>query len=380
MTTVTDVANRMFQVLGTRTTVTDAELAGNLSNEAIQFNLIYTELRDRLLRMAPWNAAMRTANMTYITSSPGTPENTSASTTLWSPGQPAPPWSYEYQYPVDCLMPRWIIPSTQTGFSGGIPITTAVTGGASSYWWGTPIRFKVQNDAFYTVDAVTVPTPGTGYAMGDLVTLALEPCTVNITNQIATFNAGAPQGAAATLKVLTVNGGGGILTAAVQTQVENETIPLGGSYYYDYATTTTNAAVPQGSTTGAGIGAIFSLTFLSPPAPQRVILTNQEFATLAYTMRVTDPNVWDVSFREAIYSIGGAKLIMALVGNKDRANDLIRETNEIIRAARGDDGNEGLTINDVTPDWIRGRGIAYTDGLTSGPYQGYDWGSNFPLF
>src|ERR1700742_614242 len=121
MTSVTDVCNRMLQRLGTRTTVTDAELSGNGSNEAIQFNLMYEELRDDLLRMAPWNCAMKTANAVYITSQPGTPENPSPSTTLWQPGQPAPPWAYEYQYPVDCLQPRWIIPSTQTGFAGGIP-------------------------------------------------------------------------------------------------------------------------------------------------------------------------------------------------------------------------------------------------------------------
>ncbi len=382
MTTIVEVANRMLQVLGTRTTVQASEVgpgAVPVSNEAIQFNLIYYEARDRLLRMAPWNSAMKTANLTYVTSQPGTPENTSASTTLWSPGQPAPPWAYAYQYPVDCLMPRWVIPSTQTGFSGGIPITTAVTGGASSYWWGQPIRFKVQNDAFYTVDAVTVPTPGTGYAIGDLVTLALEPNTVTITNKIATFNIGAPQGAPAILQVLTVNGGGGILTAEVLTQIEDESVALGGSYYYDYATTVTNAAVPQGSTTGMGAGAIFSLTFIAP-APQRVILTNQEFATLSYTMKVSDPNVWDPSFREALYAYGGSKLLMSLKGDKREANELIQETNGIIRAARADDGNEGLTVNDVTPDWIRIRGIAYTDGLMSGPYQGYDWGSYFPLY
>lgn len=379
MTTVTDVANRMLQVLGTRTTVTDAQIALNSTNESIQFNLMYTEVRDRLLRMAPWNSAMKTANLTYITSAPGTPENTSSSTTLWSPGQPAPPWAYEYQYPVDCLMPRWIIPSTQTGFADVVPITTAVTGGASSYWWGQPIRFKVQNDAFYTVDAVAINAPGLGYVVGDQITVALEPSTAIITNKVATFNAGAPQGAAAILQVTTVGGAGAITGIKVLTQIDNETISLGGSYYYDYATTVGNTNVPQGSTTGAGTGATFNLTFINP-APQRVLLTNQEFATLSYTQQVTDPNVWDPSFREALYTIGAGKLSMALVGNRDRANDLIKIGNEIVRAARGDDGNEGLTINDVTPDWIRARGVNYTEGLMSGPYQGYDWGSYFPLF
>src|SRR5437879_5931881 len=136
MTSVTDVVNRALQTIGTRTTVTDAELANNTSNEAIQANLIIENMRDDLLRMAPWNCAMKTANLTYISSVTGTPENSSPATTLWQPGQPAPPWAYEYQYPVDCLKAQLIIPANQTGYSGGVPITTAVTGGAASFWSG----------------------------------------------------------------------------------------------------------------------------------------------------------------------------------------------------------------------------------------------------
>src|SRR5438034_1016242 len=127
MTSNTDIVNRSLQTIGTRTTVTDAELANNTTNEAIQANLILTNMRDDLLRLAPWDCALKTANLTYITSQPGTPENTSAATTLWQPGQPAPPFAYEYQYPVDCLRAVSIIPANQTGFSGGVPITTAVT-------------------------------------------------------------------------------------------------------------------------------------------------------------------------------------------------------------------------------------------------------------
>lgn len=136
MTTNTVIVNRALQTIGTRTTVTDAELANNTTNEAIQANLILTNMRDDLLRMAPWDCAMKTANLVYITSQPGTPENTSPATQLWQPGQPSPPWAYEYQYPEDCLRACFIIPSTNTGFADAAPITTAVTGGASSYWWG----------------------------------------------------------------------------------------------------------------------------------------------------------------------------------------------------------------------------------------------------
>jgi hypothetical protein len=136
MTTQTDICNRSLQVIGTRTTVTDAELAASSTNEAIQFNLIANNMRDDLLRLAPWDCGLKTANLVYVSSQPGTPENTSAATPLWQPGQPAPPWAYEYQYPVDCLRAVWMIPANQTGFASGVPITTAVTGGTAAFWQG----------------------------------------------------------------------------------------------------------------------------------------------------------------------------------------------------------------------------------------------------
>lgn len=359
MTTVTDVCNRMLQRLGTRTTVTDAELAANGSNEAIQFNLMYTETRDRLLRMAPWNCAMKTANLAYITSIPGTPENTSPATTLWQPGQPPPPWAYEYQYPVDCLQPRWIIPSTQTGFSGGIPITTAVTGGAASFWQGQAIRFKVQNDTFLPVTAAGIAAGGTGYAIGDIITLPIGP------------NTSPPIGAPLQLQVTTV--AAGVITGVSIIPTVNGD-PGGGSYFAKQVN-----PVAQGSTTGVGTGASFTLTF-GPPSQQRVILTNQEFATLSYTQQVIDPNVFDPSFRDALYDSGAGNLIMALKGDKNFANQFLQKANHTIFMARADDGNEGLTINDVTPDWIRVRGWSQGDGMYSGPYQGYDWGNGFAMY
>jgi hypothetical protein len=361
MTAVVDIANRMMQRLGTRTTMTAAQLAGNSTNEAIQFNLMYAETRDTLLRMAPWNCAMKTANLTYITSQTGTPENTSPSTTLWTPGQPAPPWAYEYQYPVDCLMPRWIIPSTQTGFADAVPVTTAVTGGASSYWWGQPIRFKVQTDQFFPVTAAAVIAGGTEYNVGDIITLPLGPTTSS------------PIGAPVQLSVLAAPGGV-VSSVAVVNVINGEATPQGGSYYAPQTGT-----IAQASTSGSGTGFTCTLTF-GPQGDQRVILTNQEFATLAYTKQVTDPNIFDPSFRDCFYDVGGAELVMAIKGDKAFANQLLTKANEKVRIARANDGNEGLTINDVTPDWIRTRGVAYTEGLVSGPYQGYDWGSYFPLF
>lgn len=362
MTTLTDICNRSLQTIGTRTTVTDAELANGDTNEAIQFNLIYANNRNDLLRMAPWDCSLKTANLTYITSVPGTPENTSPATPLWQPGQPAPPWAYEYQYPVDCLRACWIIPAMQTGYAGGgVPITTAVTGGAANNWRGPPIKFKVQNDAFYPVTAAAVAVGGTGYAVGDIITLA-SGLTTN-----------PPIGAPAQLEVLTAPAGV-VATVRVLTQINDSLLPAGGSYFAIQSN-----PVAQGSTTGSGMGATFNLTF-GPKGQQRVILTNQEYATLSYVVEVTDPNVMDTLFQSAWINLNAAAMVMALSGDKSLANQLIAEVNKSIEIARSIDGNEGLSVNDVTPDWIRIRGIGYFDGMQSGPYggNGFEWGNSWP--
>lgn len=355
----TTLANRALQAFGSRTTLTAAQLASETNNEAKQINLSFENCRDSLLRVAPWDCAMKTANLTYITSVPGTPENTSPATTLWQPGQPRPPWAYEYQYPVDCLKACWIIPATQSGFAGGVPITTAVTGGAPTLWNGTPIRFKVATDTFREVLSAAVVSGGTGYAVGDRITLA------------ETVAGDPPIGAPAQLFVLTAPAGV-VATVSVVNQVLGSDSPLGGSYFE----TQTNP-VGQSSTTGSGTGATFNLTF-GGQGDQRVILTNQEFATLVYVKQVTDPNVWDPLFQDAFVESLAATVCYALTGDKALANLRVASANRIIEEARKADGNEGLTINDYTPDWIRGRGISYADGLVSGPYSGFDWGGLLP--
>lgn len=355
MTTLVDIVNRALQTIGTRTTV--ASLTEQ-SNEAFQANLILTQVRDELLRMAPWNCATNYNPLTYITSVPGTPENNTGGFAIWQKGLPAPPWAYEYQYPVDCLRPLWIIPQFATGFSGGIPITTAVTGGAAAFWGGPPVRFKVSIDQFFGVTAASMATAGTGYAVGDTITLATTPSGQN------------PIGAPAQLSVLTILPGGAITSVAVVNQIQGEITPVSGSYFAQQ----TNP-VAQSSTTGSGTGATFNLTY-APQGDQRVIMTNQQNASMAYLRQVTDPNVMDPLFIQAWVAILGARLSFALTGNPGQANLQIQYANKTVVEARTPDGNEGLTINDVTPDWIRYRGIAYPEWAFS-PNAQFDWG---PLF
>lgn len=361
MTDVPDIVNLAFQSFGDRTTITAAQLTANSNNQAKQANLTYANTRDSLLRMAPWNCAFNVANLTYISSIPGTPENTSAATNLWQKGQPYPPWAYEYQYPVDCLRACYIIPSTQTGFAG-IPITTAVTGGASSAWLGRPIPYKIGIDQFWTIATAHVVAGGAGYLVNDVITLAAGPTT------------SPPIGAPAQLFVLAAPGGV-ISSVSVINQIAGQATPQGGSYF-----NFPSGTIAQGSTTGNGTGATFTVDVLFTKNDQRVIFTNQEFATLAYVRQVTDPNVWDSIFQDALVNALGGDICLALTGDKGLANMCIARANNSIMEARKADGNEGLTINDVTPDWIRGRGINWSDGLMSGPYSGFDWGGLLPNY
>lgn len=359
MTTYTDVdtaiINRALQTMGTRTTVTTTEMNALTSNEAIQADLIYAKYRDQLLRMAPWDCALKTANLLYITSVPGTPENMSPSTPLWQPGQPAPPWSYEYFYPSDCLRMCFVIPASQTGFASGVPITTAVTGGSPSTWYWQPVKYKVQTDTFHQATAISLTGIGSGYQVNEIVTLG----GINADN--TQIPAGFVQ-----IKVTSVDGSGGITGYSLY-----QTPQALKTGFFFYLPTYTLA---QSETTGFGSGATATITTIELASfTQRVILTNQEFATGAYCRQVTDPNAMDDLFQEAWVKVLGAGLQFALRDDKALANILISQANDMIEKARAVDGNEGLTQNDVTPDWIRIRGTMDA-GVYSSPWGGFDWG------
>jgi hypothetical protein len=269
MTSETDIANRALSAIGTRSQIASLDEG---SNESIQVKLLLEPLRDELLRLAPWNCATNFTNLSLICSAPGTPENPSAGLPVWEKGIPPPPWSYEYAYPSDCLRPIYVVPQFTTGFASGVPITTAVTGGAPAFWSGPPVRFKV----------------------------AIDQIGIN----------GKPQ--------------------------------TGGQ-------------------------------------DQRVILTNQEQAILCYIKRVTNPDTWDDQFKQALVAALAGRLVIALVGDKGLAQLKMQEANQFITVARQGDGNEGLTVNDVTPDWIRTRGISYQAWEFS-PNIMFDWGPQLSMY
>lgn len=432
-----DIVNRALAAIGTRTNI--ASLSEQ-SNEAINANNLYFSLRDELLRMAPWNCATNYNLLTLVTATPGTPENSQSGQIAWTKTLPPPPWAYEYLYPADCLRDLFVIPQYQTGFASGVPITTAVTGGSPSFWNGPPVKHKVSVDQPTRIGTATILAAGTGYAANDTIILAggtgvpgaMQVNTVDGVGAILTvtlFMAGSyltTPGATASQASTTGSGSGATFTLTYASSISaiasiaaagtgytiGDNIILTGGTGYEgardqgqitvtavnangaitaatvglsgYYTSPPTNPVAQGSTVAAnagtgGTGATFNLTFTNT-FDQKVIVTNQEFAICCYVRRVTDPNVWDPQFQQAMIAALAGRLSMALTGSVQLANMKITEANNYIQAARSTDANEGLTVNDVTPDWIRIRGIDYPYDYAWSPYAGLDWGPMFSTY
>lgn len=116
-------------------------------------------------------------------------------------------------------------------------------------------------------------------------------------------------------------------------------------------------------------------------ADTKVIWTDQEFAIAAYLKDLTDPNVMDDQLQEAWAMFLSSKLAIALTGDKKLANMRVKDANDTIQIARTSDGNEGLLINDVTPDWIRTRGIDFSwDFAWSPAFANLDFGGLLPAY
>lgn len=130
MTSKVDIANRALSAIAAKSTIANYEL--EQSAEAKQVRLLYEPTRDALLRAAHWNFARRTTYLTRLKAAAGTPENPSGG--AWNPAtMPAPPWLYEYAYPSDCVLMRYVTPQPATSdaltppiFSGGVEVTAAV--------------------------------------------------------------------------------------------------------------------------------------------------------------------------------------------------------------------------------------------------------------
>lgn len=118
---------------------------------------------------------------------------------------------------------------------------------------------------------------------------------------------------------------------------------------------------------------------------RRVILSNVQNALAVYTLDVTNPDLWDPLFDNALVMLLANKLIIPLSGNVNMKNQYLQQAMLAVSEARAMDGNEAMPSVDHTPDWIMARGdpISWNGGWpwvnTLGQwYSGWDnvaWGN-----
>jgi hypothetical protein len=87
-----------------------------------------------------------------------------------------------------------------------------------------------------------------------------------------------------------------------------------------------------------------------------VLLTNQPQATGVYTFRNTNTAMWDALYVQAFAAYLGARVCLALTGDKTTAKMALAEAQQYAIDAQRVNGNEGLTVIDSIPDWMRARG------------------------
>lgn len=130
--------------------------------------LYYQDTLDQMLRAAHWNFARKMAPMSLLLAAPGTPENTGVGTQTWQPGvQPQPPWLYEYAYPPDCVLLRYISPQlNSSGLVGGLPIFSVPSYIPQPTVTLQPQRFLVSLDDALAAGAQRVALCNVEFALG----------------------------------------------------------------------------------------------------------------------------------------------------------------------------------------------------------------------
>lgn len=88
-----------------------------------------------------------------------------------------------------------------------------------------------------------------------------------------------------------------------------------------------------------------------------VILTNQPQAIFVYTKRVTNTALFSPDFVQAFANYLGWKISIPLSGDKAMAKMAFEIADKTCKDAQKSNGNEGITVIDTVPDWMRVRGF-----------------------
>lgn len=89
----------------------------------------------------------------------------------------------------------------------------------------------------------------------------------------------------------------------------------------------------------------------------KVILTNVYQAVLLYTAQVTNPDLWDSMFADAMVASLAAKLVNPLSRNANLMVEQTKIAQAILVEAKARNANEDVPEYDRVPDWMSVRGI-----------------------
>ena len=90
--------------------------------------------------------------------------------------------------------------------------------------------------------------------------------------------------------------------------------------------------------------------------PINVILTNQAQAVGVYTFRNGNTGMYDPLFVQCLAAYLGARVCIALTGDKNMMKMAFGMAQQYQLQAQASNGDEGLTVIDSVPDWMRARG------------------------
>jgi hypothetical protein len=109
----------------------------------------------------------------------------------------------------------------------------------------------------------------------------------------------------------------------------------------------------------------------------RVILSNVQNAYGIYTGDVTDPDLFDDLYSDALENSLAAVLCRPLSGNVSMIREYQAAADLAIAKARVADANEAIPSSDIQVDWIRTRGVTSPFGYGLAGVGWENWGSYY---
>lgn len=114
----------------------------------------------------------------------------------------------------------------------------------------------------------------------------------------------------------------------------------------------------------APIKFITALDFDTGGTQYNALLTDASPALLVYTARAADTAFWDAQFIDVMSLILASRICFSLNGDRALQRDLIQQAIAALQNARVTEANQGITVHEITPDWLAVRGVGPLDDIT----------------